>query len=259
MEQRLYDPKNPPPWLDPAWWADTPNCDHLAHPAGVHRARIEFVANLAVELFSLGLVRDVVDMGAGDGAVLWKIKGQAGAEFPAWGYEIIKDSVRVARDERGVEVRRADVVNDTVFTHTNGRGRLQWADLVICTEMLEHLEDPHAWARTMAVNAAPRGPARVGGGEGWLIASSPWKETVYQHEPNHAWCWDMAGYRAMLTAAGWYVVEQHQVEWSQVVLACRRPDDAQRLRDARGAAADDRWPTVDQLAPNAIAQSVRPS
>lgn len=241
MEQRLFDPDNPPAWLDSAWWADTPNCDHLAHPAGVHRARIYTVADIALELFTLGLVRDAVDMGAGDGAVLWRLMSQTSGDLAgrAWGYEIIKDSVRVAREERGVDVRRADVVAGRADSHVSGWVPLKWADLVICTEMLEHLADPHAWARTMAthvhVNAAQNR-------NGWLIASSPWGETEYRHEDNHAWAWDMRGYKEMLTAAGWHVIQTLEVEWSQVVLACRRPDGAAQLEAARDAALNDRFP-----------------
>ena len=245
MEHRLFDPANPPEWLDPEWWIDTPNCDHLAHPAGVHRARIYTVAGIALELFSLGLVRDAVDMGAGDGAVLWRLMSQTSGDIAgrAWGYEIIKDSVRIAREERGVDVRRADVVANRVFGADRGLGvpGLNWADLVICTEMLEHLADPHAWARTMAVNVHVNAAQNR---NGWLIASSPWRETEYRHEANHAWTWDMRGYKEMLTAAGWFVIQTLEVEWSQVVLACRRPDGAAQLQAARDAALEDRYPLL---------------
>jgi hypothetical protein len=212
-EHRLYDPANPPAWLDPEWWRDTPNCNHWDHPAGVHRARIEAVANLACDLFDEGKVSSAVDMGAGDGAVLELIeKRRPGTQ--AWGYEIIRDSVRYANDVRGVKVSSANVLENRVFTNTHpdplGAPGLNWGDLVICTEMLEHLADPHGWARTMAENAD------------WLIASSPWQETPERHEHNHAWCWDREGYETMLRDAGWDIQLTYLIEWSQVVVARSR-------------------------------------
>lgn len=201
MEHRLFDPTNPPAWLDPTWWRDTPNCNHWDHPAGVHRARIEAVANLAVSLFEEGKVGSAVDMGAGDGAVLELITKRRG-DPEAWGYEIIRDSVRYARDVRHVQVMERDVTGSEPW-------ELAWGDLVICTEMLEHLADPHGWAKTMAENAE------------WLIASSPWQETPERHEPNHAWCWDRDGYEAMLRQAGWDIQLTYLIEWSQVVVAKR--------------------------------------
>jgi hypothetical protein len=198
-EHRLFDPTNPPAWLDPTWWRDTPNCNHWDHPAGVHRGRIEAVANLACDLFDEGKVSSAVDMGAGDGAVLELIeKRRPGTQ--TWGYEIIADSVRYANDVRHVTVFERDVTGSEPW-------ELAWADLVICTEMLEHLADPHAWARTMAENAD------------WLIASSPWQETPEHHEHNHAWCWDREGYEAMLRGAGWDIQTTYLIEWSQVVVA----------------------------------------
>jgi hypothetical protein len=220
-EYRLFDPEDPPPWLDPEWWRDTPNCNHLAHPAGVHNARLEAVADLVVGLFIDRKVASAVDMGAGDGALLELVRSRgSGVAEPIWGYEIIRDSVRYARDVRGVKVAHANVVAG----RTDPDGPLDWGDLVICTEMLEHLADPHAWARTMAQNAR------------WLIASSPWNETPRRHEDNHAWAWDAAGYREMLTAAGWEVREQRLVTWSQVVVACR-PGEAERVPAAEREAA----------------------
>jgi hypothetical protein len=88
-EHRLFDPTDPPAWLDPEWWRDTPNCNHWDHPGVYTGPRIEAVANLACDLFDEGKVSSAVDMGAGDGAVLEQIvKRRPGTD--AWGYEIIR-------------------------------------------------------------------------------------------------------------------------------------------------------------------------
>lgn len=210
METRLFDLEAPPEWLDPAWWATTSNCDHLAHPGGVHRRRIATAAKLALTHALSGGLVDIVDIGAGDGALLSTIRETSGIN--ATGYEVIPDSVRVARYERYVDVHLANVTFDVEhnidgpFTrHVNKRTRGQ--RLIVCTEMLEHLEDPHALLRWLSQRCST------------IVASSPHSETADRHEHNHAWAWDHDGYRALFEDNGFSVTRQTDVEWSQIIVA----------------------------------------
>jgi len=198
-EYRLFDPADPPAWLDPEWWRDTPNCDHLGHPAGVHRARLEHVARLAADVARREQLDWITDIGAGDGALLSLLP--AALRRKACGFEIITNSVKVATEVRGVEVRQANVLVDEIA----------WGaptNLVIATEVLEHLADPHGFMRDVLARNAD-----------WLIVSSPWRETADYHEDNHAWAWDRVGYRALVEQGGFEVVEHVDVEWSQVITA----------------------------------------
>lgn len=198
-EYRLFDPADLPNWLDPEWWRDTPNCDHLAHPAGVHRARLEFVAGRAAAVFRRERLDWITDVGAGDGALLSLLPD--GVRRVATGFEIITDSVRHATEVRGVDVRQANVLIDDV----------PWGaptNLVVATEVLEHQADPHGFVRDVLARNAD-----------WLIVSSPWQETPERHEYNHAWAWDRDGYRALIEQGGFDVVEHTDVEWSQVIVA----------------------------------------
>lgn len=224
-EYRLFDPANPPAWLAPEWWRDTPNCDHLAHPAGVHTARIVQAARLASDVAGVNYLTDIVDIGAGDGAVLAEIKQTQQYvtridRYPLptlTGYEVIRDSVQRASQVRGVDVREANVTKealsneDTEFTrHVCKATRGQ--RLIVATEFFEHLAGPHAMLRWLSERAE------------WIIASSPWGETPDKHEYNHAWAWDIDGYVDLFENNGWLVDEVQQVEWSQIIVACRSGD-----------------------------------
>lgn len=213
METRLFDPDNPPEWLDPAWWATTSNCDHLAHPAGVHQKRLMRAARLAHQTAMAEGLTDVVDIGAGDGALLALPQlGIDGSDYAMTGYEIIPDSVRVARYDRMVDVHLANVTReaserlDTPFTRHVCKAT-RGTRLVVCTEMLEHLENPHDFVRWLSNRCA------------WIVASSPHSETAERHEPNHAWAWDREGYTELFNNNGFVVHQVTDVEWSQVIVA----------------------------------------
>ena len=192
-EFRTFDPDNPPEWLDSRWWIDTPNCNHVDNP--VHQARLQAVADQVSTLFLDRQVSSGYDIGAGDGGLLSLLNRNF--RWPFWGYEIISDSVRYAQEVRGVDVRQADVLRDD----------LPEADLVVATEFLEHLEDPHGVVSQLSERHR------------WAIFSSPHSETPEYHEWNHAWVWDREGYAHMIHDNGWHIVNHYDAEWSQIVVA----------------------------------------
>lgn len=197
-ECRLFDPENKPEWLDSAWWTNTPNCNHLDNR--VHRARLEAAAREAqLEADRLGTTT-IADLGAGDGGLLSLLPEPY--RSASYGYEVISDSVRYASEVRGVRVFQTNVLNKP---HT-----LNHQGVVVATEMLEHLEDPHGFVAELR---KPQAGIRS------FIASSPHSETDQQHEWNHAWAWDRDGYRKMFEDAGWFVAKQFDAEWSQVLVA----------------------------------------
>lgn len=194
---RCFDPTDPPEWLDSRWWIDTPNCNHLDNR--VHKARLEVAAAKAVQAAFIMGTHTIVDLGAGDGGLLSILPEPYRSQ--SYGYEIIADSVRYARDVRNVDVEQRDVLREPIDHH----------GVCVATEMLEHLGDPHEFLRRL-----------MDAGVDHLIASSPHSETVEgHHEWNHAWAWDCDGYRAMFEETGWTVREHENVEWSQLVWATR--------------------------------------
>jgi hypothetical protein len=67
------------------------------------------------------------------------------------------------------------------------------SDVLVLTEILEHLEDPDSLLRLAH-----------GQGHRWLIASSPeMRPGQVDDNPEHLWMFDTSGYAEMLRSAGW--------------------------------------------------------
>jgi 2-polyprenyl-3-methyl-5-hydroxy-6-metoxy-1,4-benzoquinol methylase len=198
-EYRLFDPENPPEWLDSAWWTETGNCNHLDN--WVHVARLTCSAETALLAAKELGGAQITDLGAGDGGLLSLLPEPY--RSVSYGYEIITDSVRYANEVRKVDVRPAHVTRDVAT--------LNIAPVAVCTEMLEHLADPDAFVTALREHAGAK----------HLIASSPHSETDQHHEWNHAWAWDHDGYRDLFERNGWAVRSHQDAEWSQVLWATK--------------------------------------
>lgn len=204
MEYRLFNLWEPPEWLDPEWWRDRPHCNHLESDTGAHTARLRAAANAVDDLVGrLESVPLVADLGAGDGALLSLLDG----DYPACGFEIIEADVVYAQRVRHADVSQLNVLTEDWHTKaTHG-----WIDgipvVAVCTEFLEHQRDPHGFLRDLAGKAD------------YVVASSPYGETLERHEWNHAWAWDTTGYAELFGENGWEVLDHTQVEWSQLIVA----------------------------------------
>lgn len=212
-EHRLFDPADPPEWLDPEWWRDRPHCDHLGSPTGAHVARLHAAAALAVKaagpMPKLGeIVTQIIDLGAGDGALLELV----GRRPHAWGYDIIRADVQHAREVRKVEVHLRNVRRALEDGGLHLGAEQYRNGVVVLTEVLEHMADPHGFLELLAARPEVR----------YVVASSPHSETPEQHEWNHAWAWNLDGYREMFRGAGFGLREVQQVEWSMLCLFERR-------------------------------------
>lgn len=193
-EWQLFEPGTVPEWTTPQWYAGrdrAPHLEQVAHKARLHKAA-EFVQAAAIE----HRLRTVVDLGAGDGGLLSLLKGSG---LKAWGYDLQPTNTTAAASERGVDVHLGDVV----------AGHIEWGEIAVATEMLEHLVDPHAFVRRVAEHA------RV------LVASSPAWETGDSHYEFHTWAWDYDGYRALLEQGGYEVVRHEDAAGFQVALGVR--------------------------------------
>lgn len=142
-----------------------------------------------VTTFASGLAT-VTDLGCGDGAMLGMLKG-----LRCWGYEIGLGDVE-AGQRAGRDVRRADILKDN----------LEYGDILIVSEVLEHLADPAAFLARLP-------------DERLLIASSPSAETGDWHNPCHAWAWDRPGYRELIERAGWQVLYQAECDGGRNIFA----------------------------------------
>lgn len=189
VEDRLFPLGTVPEWTKPEWHAGRDRAPHLEQPG--HVARLEKAAQVLARVWSPG--KTVVDLGAGDGGLLSLLDIPPHAK---WGYDLTRANIEGAAS-RGQDVRLGDCV----------AGQIQWADIAITTEMLEHLIDPHHFLEIIRQNSE------------FLVASSPWNESKQDHYEFHTWAWNTEGYARMITEAGWQIIEHSTVSAFQIVLA----------------------------------------
>jgi 2-polyprenyl-3-methyl-5-hydroxy-6-metoxy-1,4-benzoquinol methylase len=186
-EYRLFPEGTIPEYTTPAWYAERERAPHLEQ--GAHQGRL----HLTAAMIRAAQPATVVDLGAGDGGLLSLIR-----DIPAWGYDLQPSNLAGAR-ERGVDVRYGDVVE----------GDIDWGELAVVTECLEHLLRPHQFVKRIAEHAK------------WIVASSPWTETDQSAYEFHTFAWDHDGYRALIEQAGFEVVRHETADMFQVICGVR--------------------------------------
>jgi hypothetical protein len=193
-QTRFFADGEVPIYTTPSWYATIERAPHLDQPE--HRPRLLRAAEFCRDAISRGC-DTVSDLGAGDGGLLSLIRDEPVA---AWGYDLIDENIEGAI-ERMVDVEYGDFV-----AHPE---RVFFGELVILTEVLEHLIDPHGVLRNLPEVTR------------FVVASSPDNETWEHRYVYHCWGWTMEGYRAMFEGAGWTVVRHERIPGFQVLLASR--------------------------------------
>lgn len=192
-EWRLFEEGTIPEYTTPEWYKGREHTPHLEQ-AG-HRDRLIKTASFVAQAAFTIKRNRVVDLGCGDGGLLSLL----GPAMDAWGYDLMPENVSAGKSNRRMDVRYGDVV----------AGEIEWGDIAVATEMLEHLVDPHAFVRRIAEQCQA------------IVCSSPWDETAERHYEFHTWAWDMEGYRALVEQAGFKVIRQGRVNRFQVLLGIR--------------------------------------
>ena len=146
-------------------------------------------ARMVVDLVKLSIIvggyTSVTDLGCGDGELLTMMPPENVAK--SWGYELGKSDVQYGI-RRGLDVRQANIVT--------GSCRLEYGEIVVISEVLEHLADPRSLLKSLP-------DLRL------VIASSPSLETAEWHNESHAWAWDLDGYRDLFKDCGYNVLYQN--------------------------------------------------
>lgn len=182
MEARLFEEGTIPAFTTREFFAGHPWI-WPGHQLG-HQQRTDMVSGVVHRLYRDRPFGSVSDLGCGDGSLLAAL---ADLPVPAWGYDAGVGNVAVAA-ETDLDVRLADFLTDP----------LDYGELVIASEVIEHLVDPHGFVRDL--------PGDL------LVLSSPSAETATWHYEHHAWAWDMDGYREMAEGAGWTVIQHEDCE-----------------------------------------------
>ena len=191
MEWKLFEGDHSE-FIESEWYRNREAAHHLEE-AG-HRDRLLVARNFVVEASKMG-AKTAVDLGCGDGGLLQLLKF---TPVKAWGYDLMPKNIEHAVNVRGVDARYTDFNSDDI----------EYGDITIMTEVLEHMIDPHKIVREL--------PSK------FLIASSPYNESDTNHYEFHLWAWNQQGYDNLITQGGYSIVNKIYSEgWSQVVLAVR--------------------------------------
>lgn len=195
MEVRLFPEGQPPEWTTFSWYSQRQTAPHLEQPG--HRERLLHTAHVINDILNPD---SVVDLGAGDGGLLSILNAPE-----KHGYDLQMSNVEAAKG-RNQRVYLMDVVRElsTALMHK--------PDVVVATEILEHLVYPHEFVRNIYAGLFPGS---------YLVASSPWHETETDHYEFHTWAWDFEGYRTLLEGAG-FVVTSHEAEGSAQIIVGRK-------------------------------------
>src|ERR1035437_363003 len=167
---------------DAAWYKDRAVSDHINERG--HRERLLQALELVLELFDRGHANTVADWGAGNGGLLhelWKMG------IKSWGYDMSPLAVEWGRAKYGVDVSVLDV---TKWSMERKAG-----DIVVLTEFLEHLVDPHDLVRQLHTMAAAR----------LIVASVPGFEDPTNAYEFHLWAWHGDTFAKMFERIGWKV------------------------------------------------------
>lgn len=154
-----------------------------AHQVG-HAERTTMVENAVINFLKLNEINTLTDLGCGDGQLLFNLRNTAKKyNIECWGYDAGAENVEYAHN-RKIDVRYADIINDEI----------DYGDLSVCCEVLEHLYDPRGFLRKIKSK--------------FLIVSSPSAETPDWHYLEHAWAWDLDGYRELIESSGFRFISQ---------------------------------------------------
>lgn len=150
-----------------------------------HQPRLYKTIEVALWLLNNTDAQSVCDLGAGDGGMLQMLQSQLPPNTRCWGYDFQPANIEYATTQRKVNVRSANFLEDDIV----------YGDITTCTEVIEHLEDPHGFLRKLSYHTK------------YLICSSPYNERDDFHCEEHAWAFDLAGYQNLLKNNGWFILE----------------------------------------------------
>ena len=187
-----------PQFHDKEFYFNIEVAKHWDQPGHGERLRMTFV-RCAELLLEHPDIATVADWGCGNGRLLEELQRM----FPNrryYGCDLLPANVKDAQ-ERGVAIDYHDFVNEVTVT----------GNLVILTEVLEHLIDPHALLRRLAKYPDCH----------WIVASSPANETKDAHYEFHSWVWTDESYCGLFMDSGWTIDKVQEYAGAQIVVACR--------------------------------------
>lgn len=195
MRHQLFETGKPHSH-DFEFYKEIPAADHINQHDGGHRFR------LLKTLEHLKLVSKpedtVCDFGCGNGGLIREIQQELPNQI--WGYDLMPNNIKDAQMKGTTCIELCDFVVDP-------NKQVKYPDIAICTEVLEHLEDPDGFLVRLKNNGVKT-----------IIASSPNYETPTYHAPGHLWVFNGETYKDMFVTAGW-TVELFWLDFFQYIIA----------------------------------------
>lgn len=178
---------------------DRPVAPHIEEH-GMQRDRLMLAADMVTELCLQYNIKTVSDLCCGDGGLLEYLKPFFhDNDIESWGYEFSPANVRDALYKRKVNVSFADVTKDNI----------DFGELSIMTECLEHFHDPHKMVQRVAEHS------------NYFVASSPNGEVPEAHYELHTWGWSWPAYENLFKQAGYKIARHEESTIFQVLAAIK--------------------------------------
>jgi len=203
MEYKLFDK---PRSCSPEFYAERAAVDHIQQPGG-GSLRLYLAAGYAAHLIANEPeIETVGDFGCGTGGMLALLGGimetvQPGRELTFYGYDLCPANVEMAR-ARGVDAELVD------FPHV--RDAVVWPDLLIMTEVIEHLESPHDFLWQI-----PKGTR--------ILFTVPAVHDGFRHDKTHLWSWTETSFPDLCESRGIKVTRWERFKKiHQVVIGTKR-------------------------------------
>ena len=179
---------------DAEWYKSRELADHINQEG--HRPRLMQVLEYLIQIVGDNSEITIADFGCGNGGLIREIESKLPNKI--WGYDLqptnIEDAIQKGNSEN---IKYLDFINESI----------EFPDIAIATEVLEHLVDPDAFIKRLLDN-----------GVKYIIASSPDYETPTYHAPFHLWVFNGDSYKEMFIASGWDVTLHHK-DYFQYIIA----------------------------------------
>lgn len=189
-----YKTFNQPHSHDAEWYKYRDVADHINQIN--HRPRLIQVQEYLLELLENHPNYTICDFGCGNAGLIREIQSKVTNKL--WGYDLCPANVNDAHQKGNSDnVFYKDFINDA---------DINYPDIVICTEVLEHLVDPDSFIKKLLNN-----------GVKYIIASSPDYETPNNHEPYHLWVFNGDSYKHMFIDAGWDVLLHFKENFQYII------------------------------------------
>lgn len=210
MVYRAYE--RGPRCHDEVFYKDREPADHI-NQAGYHRNRLITAIQIVLRAVSITPgASSIGDYGCGTAGLLNEVRNQL-PDLRYFGYDMSPQAIEFGRASYGLDTWLCDFTSKTSCQYPDyqhlvkSKEELEYPDILVMTETLEHLVDPHTF-----VYGLRHTPVRT------LVASVPDYEGPLGIGEHHLWAWTDDSFPNMFKEGGYTVVEYFHENSTQYVL-----------------------------------------